>query len=148
VVRRCVWSRNIKNGCSIYIYDFSSLRVKGTASHRLMPNVLWCEWNTGVLNNPAHDCFCTPNWSRLFVFHVQKYCWWTIRTLMLLDFNVRRSKSIVICHLNRHNHHKLHSASIFGQHRRHINLYRNFLDNFRHETQEKFSFHYALILQN
>jgi len=20
VVRRCVWSRNIKNGCSIYIY--------------------------------------------------------------------------------------------------------------------------------
>jgi len=28
VVRRCVWSRNIKNGCSIYIYDISRLRVK------------------------------------------------------------------------------------------------------------------------
>jgi hypothetical protein len=29
LVRRCVWSRNIKNGCSIYIYiyDISSLRV-------------------------------------------------------------------------------------------------------------------------
>ena len=27
VVRRCVWSRNIKNRCSIYIYDISSLRV-------------------------------------------------------------------------------------------------------------------------
>jgi len=28
VLRRCVWSRNIKNGCSIYIYDISRLRVK------------------------------------------------------------------------------------------------------------------------
>ena len=29
VLRRCVWFRNIKNGCSIYIYDISRLRVKG-----------------------------------------------------------------------------------------------------------------------
>ena len=28
MLRRCVWSRNIKNGCSIYIYDISHLRVK------------------------------------------------------------------------------------------------------------------------
>ena len=28
MLRRCVLSRNIKNGCSIYIYDISSLRVK------------------------------------------------------------------------------------------------------------------------
>jgi len=28
VLRRCVWSRNIKNGCSIYIDDISRLRVK------------------------------------------------------------------------------------------------------------------------
>jgi len=28
VLRRRVWSRNIKNGCSIYIYDISRLRVK------------------------------------------------------------------------------------------------------------------------
>ena len=27
VLRRCVWSRNIKNGCFIYIYDISRLRV-------------------------------------------------------------------------------------------------------------------------
>jgi len=27
-LRRCVWSRNIKNGCSIYIYNISRLRVK------------------------------------------------------------------------------------------------------------------------
>jgi len=27
VLRRCVWSRNIKNRCSIYIYDISNLRV-------------------------------------------------------------------------------------------------------------------------
>ena len=28
MLRRWVWSRNIKNRCSIYIYDISSLRVK------------------------------------------------------------------------------------------------------------------------
>jgi hypothetical protein len=27
VLRRCVWSRNLKNRCSIYIYDISNLRV-------------------------------------------------------------------------------------------------------------------------
>jgi hypothetical protein len=27
ITRRCVWSRNIKNRCSIYIYDISNLRV-------------------------------------------------------------------------------------------------------------------------
>ena len=31
MLRRCVWSRNIKNGCSIYIYDISRLRVKKSA---------------------------------------------------------------------------------------------------------------------
>jgi len=25
VLRRCVWSRNIKNGCSIYIYIYMTL---------------------------------------------------------------------------------------------------------------------------
>jgi len=29
VLRRRVWSRNIKNGCSIYIYDISRLSVNG-----------------------------------------------------------------------------------------------------------------------
>jgi len=32
VLRRCVWSRNIKNGCSIYIYDISRLRVNEDVS--------------------------------------------------------------------------------------------------------------------
>ena len=32
MLRRCVWSRNIKNGCSIYIYDISRLRVKESQS--------------------------------------------------------------------------------------------------------------------
>jgi len=66
-----------------------------------MPIVLWCEWSTGSLINPAYDCFCIPDRSRLFVFHVlQKYCWWTIRTLMILDLTFRQSKSIAICYLN------------------------------------------------
>ena len=34
MLRRCVWSRNIKNGCSIYIYDISHLRVKPTQQKR------------------------------------------------------------------------------------------------------------------
>ena len=38
MLRGCVWSRNIKNGCSIYIYiyDISSLRVKLRQSIRFM----------------------------------------------------------------------------------------------------------------
>ena len=38
VLRRCVWSRNIKNGCSIhiYIYDISHLRVNNTAFRTVM----------------------------------------------------------------------------------------------------------------
>ena len=34
MLRRCVWSTNIKNGCSIYIYDISRLRIK----HQDIPN--------------------------------------------------------------------------------------------------------------
>ena len=30
VLRRCVWSRNIKNRCSVYIYNISSLRVNAS----------------------------------------------------------------------------------------------------------------------
>ena len=37
MLRRCVWSRNIKNGCSIYIYDISHLRVK----YRLKFSIVW-----------------------------------------------------------------------------------------------------------
>ena len=33
LLRRCVWSRNIKNGCSIYIYDTGRLRVKKKNIH-------------------------------------------------------------------------------------------------------------------
>jgi len=39
VLRRCVWSRNIKNGCSIYIYDISRLRVK---PHCHWDRPSWC----------------------------------------------------------------------------------------------------------
>ena len=35
MLRRCVWSRNIKNGCSIYIYDISRLRVNTIRFSRL-----------------------------------------------------------------------------------------------------------------
>jgi len=44
VLRRRVWSRNIKNGCSIYIYDISRLRVNllkptGHAMHHQQFNI-------------------------------------------------------------------------------------------------------------
>jgi len=44
VVRRCVWSRNIKNRCSIYIYvyDINSLRVNDLTLILLM----WRKWWT------------------------------------------------------------------------------------------------------
>ena len=50
VVCRCVWSRNIKNRCSIYIYDISSLRVKDyNVSRKLIiagctDGILFTDW--------------------------------------------------------------------------------------------------------
>ena len=45
-MRRCVWSRNIKNGCSIYIYiyDISTLRV----------NLAWNIANLSILREPFY----------------------------------------------------------------------------------------------
>jgi len=40
-VRHCVWSRNIKNRCSIYIYDISSLRVNDLTLILLTWRKLW-----------------------------------------------------------------------------------------------------------
>ena len=65
MLRRCVWSRNIKNGCSIYIYDISSLKVKANlisypriinlVSELLTQATDWlnrpvCYWNLEFLN--------------------------------------------------------------------------------------------------
>ena len=54
-MRRCVWSRNIKNRCSIYIYiyDISNLRVKArhrkTASSTLKSH--HCCWSYSYYSN-------------------------------------------------------------------------------------------------
>ena len=40
VLRRCVWSRNIKNRCSMYIYDISSLSVNDLTLFLLT----WRKW--------------------------------------------------------------------------------------------------------
>ena len=42
MVRRCVRSRNIKNRCSIYIYDISSLRVNDL----ILILLTWRKWLT------------------------------------------------------------------------------------------------------
>jgi len=65
VLRRCVWSRNIKNGCSIYIYDISHLRVK---SRELEVKVFLCKpkGRRARLNNLWH---ASPKW------HVERYFW-------------------------------------------------------------------------
>jgi len=66
VLRRCVWSRNIKNRCSIYIYiyiyDISSLRVNLRVSAVLFLKKInlrgenlvpcWELWNRGSPRNP------------------------------------------------------------------------------------------------
>ena len=52
MLRRCVWSRNIKNGCSIYIYDISRLRVKRCFLHLpqkdrfYVPDINLCQHET------------------------------------------------------------------------------------------------------
>ena len=48
MLRRCVWSRNIKNKRSIYIYDISSLRVK--VRFRLVCSC-WCAFKFIIITN-------------------------------------------------------------------------------------------------
>ena len=40
VLHRCVWSRNIKNGCSIYIYEISSLK----SNNLTLILLTWRKW--------------------------------------------------------------------------------------------------------
>jgi len=78
VLRRCVWSRNIKNGCSIYIYiyiyDISRLRVKITSRRRTLPEKLQVihlakttsvlYGNTNLLLKITRDHNWSPTWAR------------------------------------------------------------------------------------
>ena len=63
-MRRCVWSRNIKNGCSTYIYDISRLRVNLNAFTVLFRKVVYigCCW--------AYLCV-----SSLSVYRETRLCW-------------------------------------------------------------------------
>ena len=62
MLRRCVWSRNIKNGCSIhiYIYDISSLRVKyqtvAAAAESLQKGTGFCWTSTRFSTNTKGYC--------------------------------------------------------------------------------------------
>ena len=64
-MRRCVWSRNIKNGCSIYIYiyiyDISRLRVK-YVSFVYFSDLFWWIIFSSRLNENIR---VTTNWGML-----------------------------------------------------------------------------------
>jgi len=77
VLRRCVWSRNIKNGCSIYIYiyiyDISSLKVNNP---RRLDLVMWLNM-TLVTEHVmyVHQCSCKAmlyySWTNHIIFITQ-----------------------------------------------------------------------------
>jgi len=59
LLRRCVWSRNIKNRCSIYIYiyDISTLRVKKGIAQCIVNLVIRTNWEDSfrlLLLLPSH----------------------------------------------------------------------------------------------
>jgi len=71
VLRRCVWSRNIKNGCSIYIYDISRLRVKfllvADRRYQMKAIILWV---------------CFPFETGRAVLSTFSFTVWTIRSMI------------------------------------------------------------------
>jgi len=95
-----VWSRNIKNGCSIYIYDISHLRVNlvlnGGKLSALRPDYFMCPdiiWTASLAVLYVLCSGCKPNAVRWFftlsaeTFRLPQYCdrygFYTIRTLCL-----------------------------------------------------------------
>jgi hypothetical protein len=59
VLRRCVRSRNIKNRCSIYIYDISNLRVNQLSDRQLF-NILSVRASYYmVMRLCVHGLFCS-----------------------------------------------------------------------------------------
>ena len=64
VLRRCVWSRNIKNGCSIYIYDISHLRVNNYVTLRLLTNTLLSIKKLSNFQNSYFLCCCQSFWHK------------------------------------------------------------------------------------
>ena len=67
VVRRCVWSRNIKNRCSIYIYDIISLRVKSRSFLLRMRNV---SDNNRTENQNTHFVFNNFHFESIAVYAI------------------------------------------------------------------------------
>ena len=68
MLHRCVWSRNIKNGCSIYIYiyDISRLRVKSAAA-----KILLRHWKQMIIA-----------WRRIFLIR------WQSLYILLLHYSI------------------------------------------------------------
>ena len=64
VLRRCVWSRNIKNGCSIYIYDISRLRVKVLNCGDTTRRRITFPYKRDV---PSSSSWCHPSGAKKFV---------------------------------------------------------------------------------
>jgi hypothetical protein len=57
VLRRCVWPRNIKNGCSMYIYIISSLRVNDLTLILLTWRKWWAPNNASKQQMGFHSAF-------------------------------------------------------------------------------------------
>ena len=83
MLRCCVWSRNIKNGCSIYIYDISHLRV----------NFPFAEYCICCGTTSVHSS-CTL--LRISVGNRKKTTISTVQSGLLLELNDSRTTAVIL----------------------------------------------------
>jgi hypothetical protein len=91
VLRRCVWSRNIRNGCSMYIYDISRLRVKMYGLKIFPCALVWYQMMTRCQN--IFDLQCINMFLNVYVVGISCIIvslhsktviicsWWSLDTL-------------------------------------------------------------------
>ena len=100
MLRRCVWSRNIKNGCSIYIYDISHLRVKfylpmsiSVTQHFEISSFLYIFFHYEITNTPITLYWC-KFWLGTCILHYTHGMWITMNfTLTFSLFTMKKENN-------------------------------------------------------
>ena len=96
MLRRCVWSRNIKNRRSIYIYDISSLRINGCNRSNCEQFYITFFYIVPLQHNAFVRHHYPSDFSNHGIFPIDVVlcarCWWPTRTTFISNMCSTRFK--------------------------------------------------------